>query len=121
MRPDTPRPLYAGPEDGPEPPFPVRVSGKVIKGFGRGSKEVGRFLISFDFEACESAVHNCRNINRATIFPVHLKNISISSFTASHKNYYTSVIRYISDLVHYGWKKEKERDNYHLNISFRIK
>ena len=40
MRPDSPRPLYAGPDDGPQSPFPVKVSGKVIKGFGRGSKEV---------------------------------------------------------------------------------
>ena len=40
MRPDSPRPLYAGPDEGPELPFPVKVSGKVIKGFGRGSKEV---------------------------------------------------------------------------------
>jgi len=30
----------AGPEGGPEPPFPIRLSGKIIKGFGRGSKEV---------------------------------------------------------------------------------
>jgi hypothetical protein len=29
-----------GPEKGPESPFPVKVSGPVIKGFGRGSKEV---------------------------------------------------------------------------------
>ncbi|KAF2453719.1 hypothetical protein BDY21DRAFT_117179 [Lineolata rhizophorae] len=35
------RPLVAGPDDGPEPPFPIRVAGKVIKGFGRGSKELG--------------------------------------------------------------------------------
>lgn len=40
MRPDGPRDPYVGPEDGPEPPFPLRLDGKVIKGFGRGSKEV---------------------------------------------------------------------------------
>lgn len=34
------RELTAGPADGPEPPFPLKLSGKVIKGFGRGSKEV---------------------------------------------------------------------------------
>ncbi|PLB50456.1 putative riboflavin kinase [Aspergillus steynii IBT 23096] len=41
MRPDGPRDPVAGPDSGPEPPFPVRLSGPVIKGFGRGSKELG--------------------------------------------------------------------------------
>ncbi|KAK3078799.1 hypothetical protein LTS18_006593, partial [Coniosporium uncinatum] len=36
-----PRELFAGPDDGPAPPFPLKLSGKVIKGFGRGSKELG--------------------------------------------------------------------------------
>jgi hypothetical protein len=40
MRPDGPRDPVAGPDDGPVAPFPLRLSGKVIKGFGRGSKEV---------------------------------------------------------------------------------
>lgn len=34
------RPLIVGPESGPEPPYPLQMEGKVIKGFGRGSKEV---------------------------------------------------------------------------------
>ncbi|KKK12194.1 hypothetical protein ARAM_003800 [Aspergillus rambellii] len=41
MRPDSPRPTTSGPDSGPEPPFPIRLSGPVIKGFGRGSKELG--------------------------------------------------------------------------------
>ncbi|KAK2750635.1 riboflavin kinase [Myotisia sp. PD_48] len=41
MRPDGPRDTYAGPDTGPESPFPIRLSGPVIKGFGRGSKELG--------------------------------------------------------------------------------
>ncbi|KAF2429837.1 riboflavin kinase [Tothia fuscella] len=41
MRPDGPRDAIAGPNGGPEHPFPLRLSGKVIKGFGRGSKELG--------------------------------------------------------------------------------
>ncbi|ODM15849.1 Riboflavin kinase [Aspergillus cristatus] len=41
MRPDGPRNPVTGPGSGPEPPFPVRLSGPVIKGFGRGSKELG--------------------------------------------------------------------------------
>lgn len=36
------RPLVAGPASGPESPFPLQMEGKVIKGFGRGSKEVSR-------------------------------------------------------------------------------
>ncbi|CAI7645688.1 unnamed protein product [Penicillium palitans] len=35
-----PRDPVAGP-DSPEPPFPIRLSGPVIKGFGRGSKDLG--------------------------------------------------------------------------------
>ncbi|RDW74706.1 riboflavin kinase [Aspergillus mulundensis] len=41
MRPSTPRPPVTGPDSGPEAPFPIRLSGPVIKGFGRGSKELG--------------------------------------------------------------------------------
>lgn len=43
MRPDGPRDPIAGP-DVPEPPFPLKLSGKVIKGFGRGSKEVSNIF-----------------------------------------------------------------------------
>ena len=41
MRPDRPRSPFAGPSTGPVPPFPVRLSGPVVKGFGRGSRELG--------------------------------------------------------------------------------
>ncbi|KAJ5894483.1 hypothetical protein N7495_006174 [Penicillium taxi] len=41
MRPDTPRDPVAGPASGPEAPYPIRLSGPVIKGFGRGSKDLG--------------------------------------------------------------------------------
>lgn len=36
----TSRPSIVGPDAGPEAPFPYRMEGKVISGFGRGSKEV---------------------------------------------------------------------------------
>ncbi|KAI0849705.1 riboflavin kinase [Daldinia vernicosa] len=36
---DRPRVLYA--DSGPEPPYPLRMEGTVISGFGRGSKELG--------------------------------------------------------------------------------
>ncbi|KAF3225014.1 riboflavin kinase, partial [Orbilia oligospora] len=35
------RPDTAGPDAGPGSPYPVRLSGKIISGFGRGSKELG--------------------------------------------------------------------------------
>ncbi|EOO01802.1 putative riboflavin kinase protein [Phaeoacremonium minimum UCRPA7] len=38
---DTERPLIVGADAGPEAPFPLRMEGKVISGFGRGSKELG--------------------------------------------------------------------------------
>jgi len=37
------RPQIIGPDSGPEPPFPLRMGGKVVSGFGRGSKEVCPF------------------------------------------------------------------------------
>ncbi|KAF2654800.1 riboflavin kinase [Lophiostoma macrostomum CBS 122681] len=40
VRPNGPRDPIAGPEH-PQPPFPLKLRGPVIKGFGRGSKELG--------------------------------------------------------------------------------
>ncbi|RYP21287.1 hypothetical protein DL767_009301 [Monosporascus sp. MG133] len=39
--PPRPRPEIVCPDSGPEPPYPLRMEGKVISGFGRGSKELG--------------------------------------------------------------------------------
>jgi riboflavin kinase len=39
VRPDGPRDPIAGP-DTPQSPFPIKLRGPVVKGFGRGSKEV---------------------------------------------------------------------------------
>jgi len=41
MRPDGPRDPVTGPDSGPEKPFPIKLSGRVVTGFGRGSKELG--------------------------------------------------------------------------------
>ncbi|KAJ7623528.1 hypothetical protein FB45DRAFT_925919 [Roridomyces roridus] len=35
------RPLIVGPSTGPEAPFPLRLEGKVIHGYGRGGKQLG--------------------------------------------------------------------------------
>ncbi|KAI9769149.1 MAG: riboflavin kinase [Geoglossum simile] len=47
MRPDGPRPEVVGRADGPEAPFPLRLSGPVIAGFGRGSKEASARVLFF--------------------------------------------------------------------------
>jgi riboflavin kinase len=49
MKPEGPRDPIAGPDAGPETPFPIKLGGKVIKGFGRGSKEVCLFVASLGF------------------------------------------------------------------------
>lgn len=41
MRPNRPRSPLAGPSTGPAPPFPIPLSGPIVRGFGRGSKELG--------------------------------------------------------------------------------
>lgn len=53
MRTDKPRDPVAGPDEGPEAPYPVRLSGPVIKGFGRGSKDVSFGLVYTDL------LHSC--------------------------------------------------------------
>lgn len=40
MRPDGPRPTIVGP-DHPQSPFPISVAGPIVRGFGRGSAELG--------------------------------------------------------------------------------
>ena len=51
MRPDgSSRPTLAGPDAGPAAPlFPIRLNGEVVKGFGRGSKEVFTSIFLFLF------------------------------------------------------------------------
>lgn len=43
MKPSGPRDKIIGTDAGPEAPFPLRMHGKVVSGFGRGSKEVSQF------------------------------------------------------------------------------
>ncbi|KAL8681963.1 MAG: hypothetical protein Q9224_002058 [Gallowayella concinna] len=40
-RPSRPRSPVAGPPTGPASPFPIPLSGPIVKGFGRGSRELG--------------------------------------------------------------------------------
>jgi hypothetical protein len=39
--------MIVGPDSGPEAPFPLYLNGEVVKGFGRGSKEVCFVLFFF--------------------------------------------------------------------------
>ena len=41
------RPSIVCPDSGPEPPYPLRMEGEVISGFGRGSKEVRWLVLCF--------------------------------------------------------------------------
>ena len=41
------RPSIVCPDSGPEPPYPLRMEGEVISGFGRGSKEVRSLVPCF--------------------------------------------------------------------------
>ena len=47
----------AGPESGPVSPFPIQLSGKVIKGFGRGSKELGIPTANIPIEGLDVGGH----------------------------------------------------------------
>lgn len=75
MRPDGPRDTIAGPDDGPQPPFPLRLNGKVIKGFGRGSSEV-----SFVLSACCMLMEDDDTAAASTPFLfLHYHHISLCS------------------------------------------
>ncbi|KAI9275392.1 hypothetical protein BY458DRAFT_507285 [Sporodiniella umbellata] len=52
------RPLIVGPSS-PELPYPIAVSGTVVKGFGRGSKELGIPTANMSDEALESMFKEC--------------------------------------------------------------
>ncbi|KAF8533453.1 hypothetical protein BDD12DRAFT_760814 [Trichophaea hybrida] len=60
------RPLIAGPETGPEPPFPLRLSGPVIKGFGRGSKELQ--IPTANIPISGLSVGGCDNVDSGVYF-----------------------------------------------------
>lgn len=52
------RPNIVGSTSGPEVPFPIRAGGEVIKGFGRGSKELGIPTANLPIEGCSIGGHN---------------------------------------------------------------
>jgi riboflavin kinase len=64
--PATERPLIVGPENGPEPPFPLRLSGPVIKGFGRGSKELQ--IPTANIPISGLSVGGCQNVESGVYF-----------------------------------------------------
>lgn len=51
------RPLVAGPDGGPSSPFPIKLSGPVIKGFGRGSREVSFSFLYLLFLSMKNTVN----------------------------------------------------------------
>ncbi|KAI7907565.1 uncharacterized protein BX663DRAFT_491327 [Cokeromyces recurvatus] len=52
------RPLIVGPETF-EAPYPIAISGTVVKGFGRGSKELGIPTANMSDDALEEMFHEC--------------------------------------------------------------
>lgn len=52
-----PRDPVAGPENGPVAPFPIKLSGQIIKGFGRGSKELGIPTANIPIEGLDVGGH----------------------------------------------------------------
>ena len=60
------RPSVVCPDSGPEPPYPLRMEGEVISGFGRGSKEV--CLSSLNF--CLGCSLTCTLIRTRTRAPL---------------------------------------------------
>ncbi|KAI8991602.1 hypothetical protein BDF20DRAFT_811995 [Mycotypha africana] len=52
------RPLIVGPEN-LEKPFPIAVSGTVVKGFGRGSRELGIPTANLSDDALEEMFNEC--------------------------------------------------------------
>jgi hypothetical protein len=55
-----------GPDSGPEPPFPLRMRGKVVSGFGRGSKEVSLSYPLFEYPRLGLTV--CSLVSRPPIY-----------------------------------------------------
>ncbi|OBZ91310.1 Riboflavin kinase [Choanephora cucurbitarum] len=55
---NTDRPLIVGPEK-LEAPYPISVSGTVVKGFGRGSKELGIPTANLNEEALNEMFNEC--------------------------------------------------------------
>jgi riboflavin kinase len=63
----TDRPMIIGPDAGPEDGYPLQMEGKVISGFGRGSKEV-RIVVLFVAIAGISDMH-CSSASQPPIYP----------------------------------------------------
>ena len=47
----------AGPDSGPETPFPIKLSGQIVKGFGRGSSELGIPTANIPIEGLDVGGH----------------------------------------------------------------
>ena len=58
--------LPAGPNGGPAPPFPLHIKGPVVKGFGRGSKELHIPTANIPVEGL--AVGHCKSVESGVYF-----------------------------------------------------
>jgi len=64
----------AGPDNGPQAPFPLRLDGKVIKGFGRGSSEVS---------VCPSRAYTARNKQKDVLYQ-HMLLMRLPAVNPAH-------------------------------------
>ncbi|KAI9724206.1 MAG: riboflavin kinase [Chrysothrix sp. TS-e1954] len=51
------REKVTGPEDGPASPFPIKVNGRIVRGFGRGSRELGIPTANIPIDGLEVGGH----------------------------------------------------------------
>lgn len=94
MRPDKPRDPVAGPDAGPESPYPIRLSGPVIKGFGRGSKDVCLHnpFLSISFQALHALqCTQCRTILIKLQLGIPTANIPADDLSEKHPDLTTGV------------------------------
>ena len=110
------RPLIVGPEN-PESPYPHLVSGKVVSGFGRGSKELGiptgKFVSFFLTWSLDKRLYiNLLNLKPFIIIIFFTKaNLSEEALEAMCTEFTTG--------VYYGWVQigEKGSDIYPMVMS----
>jgi riboflavin kinase len=77
------RPPIVGPPNGPEPPFPLRLSGPVIKGFGRGSKELQIPTANIPISGLD--VGGCADIQSGVYYGFVSVNLPSSNFPEETK------------------------------------
>ncbi|KAI9498004.1 hypothetical protein BDB00DRAFT_755662 [Zychaea mexicana] len=103
------RPLIVGPEK-PESPYPHSVAGKVVSGFGRGSKELGiptgRFLIS----VCPPPQLLTLGLNPLFFYPrTHTLKTNVTIIANLSEEALEAMCTEFTTGVYYGWVQIAEK------------